>query len=99
MVADEGERALAQVLGRGRPDEVAQERLGTGQPTELLRAAVAARQVTDDRRGHRGVARHQPVQPAGFDGCQLELLENVFVVHGSPRDGQRSGPAISAGAR
>ena len=92
-----GERALAQVRRGGRPDQVAQQRCGAGQPAELLGAGIAAGQVPDDGSGQRRVAGHQPFEPVRLGGRQLDLLENVVVVHRSPY--QRSGPASSAGAR
>ncbi len=93
------ERALTQVRRRCGPDEVADQRDRIREPSQLLGAGIAAGNVTDDRGGHRRVAGHQPLEPAGLDGRKLQLFENVLVVHRSPRDGQWSGPASSAGAR
>ena len=93
------ERSRPEVGRRVGSDEVAQERLGARQAPELLGTRIAAGQVTDDGRCHGGVAGHQPIEPTRLDGRYLQLLENILVIHGSPRDGQRSGPASSAGAR
>ena len=66
-----------------RPDDVAQQRRGAAEPAQLLGARIAAGQVPDDGGRDRGVAGHQPVEPIGLDGRQLELLEYVVVVHRS----------------
>ena len=74
----------AQVGRRRRPHDVAQQRRRATQALELAGARFAAREVGGDGRGDRGVAGHQPRQPIGLDGRQLELFENLVVVHASP---------------
>ncbi len=100
VLAHVRERPLAQVGRRRGPDHVAQQRRRATEALELAGARIAAREVTGDRRSRRRIARHQPRQPIGLDGCQLELFEYLVVIHAAPlRSSQRSGPAIGTGAR
>ena len=98
VLAHVGERPLAQVGRRRRPHDVAQQRRRSTEPLELAGTGIAAHQVTRDRRGDRRVPGHQPRQPIGLHGRQLELFEYLVVIHASPLR-QRSGRATGARAR
>ena len=98
VLAHVGERPLAQV-GRWRgPHDIAQQRRRPTEALELAATGIAAHQVTRDRRGDRRVPGHQPRQPIGLHGRQLELFEYLVVIHASPLR-QRSGRATGARAR
>ena len=81
---DEGERPRPQRWVRLGLDHGARDRGGPPDARELRHARRTAGEMTGNRSGVSGVACHEPVEPVGLRGRDLDALQRVSVVHHHP---------------